>query len=690
MSNQTDEILGHPKGLFYLFFAELWERFSFYGMRALLVLYIGTELYKDLMNGEEIAYEIYAAYGALVYFTPAIGGMIADRLIGHKNSIMLGGILMCLGHFIMAYEQETVFFIALGFLIIGNGFFKPNISSLVGGLYDEKDPRRDNGFTIFYMGINLGAFLSPLICGWLGHSYGWHYGFAAAGVGMLVGLIVFWKGIKKNIFGDQGHQPEAMKTKNYFGFNVKYIVYILAFLSVPLFAFLVNKNAVVVPFFETDLMGFLLWTLLILVIVYLIVLFATKLDRKQIFQIISIVILTFFITIFWAFFEQGGSSLTIFAENNVDLVILNAAQTNSINAGYIVLLAIPFSLMWGYLSKKKKNPNSPVKFGLAILQLGLGFVFFAMSGSFMSVEGMVPMVFLMLGYLFITTGELFCSPIGLSKVTQLSPGFLVSFMMGVWFLSSSFAHHISGIIAKMTIPDQTATEYVADEGFLTGFASSISGTDQNAAGAFSFAYNKAYLAMTDTAKNATSYPSEATYHTYLNTFDLMKGVNESWAAASASVKAKANKVKDALATLSEFKEDKALLKEYQNYNRAFQTMVTTKSYRNTYQLFKDKEAGDITPKEFDHDYAKIPKNWKTKTDDFRAMEQAMLNKNKAWAKACFNYNVALEEHKAYATKYETLASSTKVYGQIALISFIFGLFAIVISPLLKRMMGGVH
>ena len=226
--DQADEwqgqatMMGHPKGLFYLFFAELWERFSFYGMRALLTLYLINELFADLADGKEFAYGIYAAYGSLVYFTPAIGGMIADRLIGHKNSIMLGGLLMTLGHFTMAFEDKTIFFLSLGLLIIGNGFFKPNISTMVGGLYKQGDPKRDAGFTIFYMGINIGAFIAPLLCGWLGASYGWHYGFGAAGIGMLAGVIVFWNGSKNNVYGNQGEQPEEFKDKKYFGIlNIK-------------------------------------------------------------------------------------------------------------------------------------------------------------------------------------------------------------------------------------------------------------------------------------------------------------------------------------------------------------------------------------------------------------------------------------------------------------------------------------
>ena len=197
---------GHPKALFYLFFAEMWERFSFYGMRALLTLYLIKDFYQDVQNNEEIAYGIYAAYGALVYLTPLLGGYLADKYIGYRKSILFGGILMALGHFFMAFPTEFMFYGALGLLIMGNGFFKPNISTLVGSLYEEGDIKRDGGFTIFYMGINLGAMIAPLFCGYLGEVYGWHYGFGAAGLGMLAGLIVFWKGISDNVLGDKGLQ----------------------------------------------------------------------------------------------------------------------------------------------------------------------------------------------------------------------------------------------------------------------------------------------------------------------------------------------------------------------------------------------------------------------------------------------------------------------------------------------------
>ena len=233
MSQNEKNILGQPVGLFYLFFAELWERFSYYGMRALLTLYMVNEFFlyiTDEAYREDVSFGIFAAYGSLVYATPVLGGMIADKFIGFRKSIMLGGVLMALGHFFMAfYFQEDVlgmevnsvnnffFYTALALLIVGNGFFKPNISTMVGRLYPEGDSRRDSGFTIFYMGINAGAFIAPLVCGWLGYKYGWHAGFGAAGIGMILGLIVFSLGLKSGVFEDNGLQPEEYKEKKMYG-----------------------------------------------------------------------------------------------------------------------------------------------------------------------------------------------------------------------------------------------------------------------------------------------------------------------------------------------------------------------------------------------------------------------------------------------------------------------------------------
>lgn len=443
---------GHPVGLMYLFFAELWERFSFYGMRALLTLYL-VSLSIDQLGKEEAdlkAIGIYAAYGSLVYATPLLGGWLADRFLGFRKAIFWGGILMALGHFVMAVENNTALFAALGLLIVGNGFFKPNISSFVGSLYRDNDPNREAGFTIFYLGINVGAFLSPLLCGYLGEKYGWHYGFGLAGLGMLVGLIFFWIGNRKGVFGNQGYAPlkyREEKLGGQGGRNVDLPIYLLSLLSVPAFAWLVYANNMM--FGNLELMG------IIVALVFAVALIGSIIIMVQsgwvaAQKIMVILFITFLLTVFWAFFEQAGTSITLFAERNVNLFGMNAAQTNSINAGFIMLFAIPFAAMWTYLSKRKKNPRTPIKYALGIAQLGLGFLLFAVSAQFMDDVGKVPMLFLFAGYLFITTGELFVSPIGLSKVTELAPKKAVAFFMGIFFLSSMGAHYIGGVIAKLT------------------------------------------------------------------------------------------------------------------------------------------------------------------------------------------------------------------------------------------------
>ncbi|PRY15727.1 POT family proton-dependent oligopeptide transporter [Pontibacter ummariensis] len=454
------EMFGHPKGLFYLFFAELWERFSFYGMRALLVLY----MVNDLLFSDSVAFGIYAAYGALVYATPVIGGMLADRLLGYRKSIMLGAVLMSIGHFALAVEEPIFFYGALALLIVGNGFFKPNISTLVGTLYKQGDARRDAGFTIFYMGINIGAMLAPLVCGYLGAEYGWHYGFGAAGVGMLLGLLMFWNGTRTGVFGENGYPPNPVRLREKVaGISRGAWVVVCSVLSLPVFGILLYHGILEVPGIgDTELDGHLIdyamyYVLLpaIAIVLFINLVKESKVERQR---LIVVILLTFFITVFWSFFEQAGSSLTLFAERNVDLDLnlglfvweMNAAQTNAINPFFIVLFALPFSALWLSLSKMHMNPFTPVKFALGIAQLGLGFLIFSWSANFADANGQVSVWFLIAGYMFITTGELFISPVGLSKVTELSPAKIVSFIMGIWFLSSSFAHHIAGIIAKFT------------------------------------------------------------------------------------------------------------------------------------------------------------------------------------------------------------------------------------------------
>jgi proton-dependent oligopeptide transporter, POT family len=441
---------GHPKALYYLFFAELWERFAYYGMRALLVLYIVQELYSDMARGDADtrAYAIYAAFGALVYATPVLGGMIADKFLGYRKSIITGGIMMAIGLFMMSVIGQPVFFyLGLGFLVTGNGLFKPNISSMVGSLYEKGDPRRDAGFTIFYMGINLGAMVAPLACGWAAYSLGWAYGFGMAGIGIILGLLVFQYGINNGVFEGKGLAPDTEENKvNIAGISKSAWSIILSFVSVPLLTMLI---------FRSELAEYLLYTILILVVIVIGKNFV-EITRSEREKIIAIFILALFSTAFWAFFEQAGSSITLFAERNVDLFMINAAQTNSINPFFIITLAIPFSMLWTWLSTRGLNPYTPFKFAYGIAQLGIGFLVFAFGARFASETGQVPFLFLIIGYFLITTGELFISPIGLSMVTRLSPAKIVSFMMGVWFLSMSFAHYFAGIIAKFTTQEVTA------------------------------------------------------------------------------------------------------------------------------------------------------------------------------------------------------------------------------------------
>ncbi|WP_339697053.1 oligopeptide:H+ symporter [uncultured Roseivirga sp.] len=453
------QMMGHPKGLFYLFFAELWERFSFYGMRALLTLYMVNEIFEALVSRDLAAAAVYASYGSLVYASTVVGGRVSDTLLGFRRSIMLGGILMSLGHFVLAVENEYTFYLALALIVVGNGFFKPNISTFVGSLYKDGDTRKDSGFTIFYMGINIGGFAAPLLCGWLGREYGWHYGFGLAGIGMLAGLIVFWRGIKEGVFLDKGMPPSIEKLETrVLGIKKKVFVPILAFLAAPVIAmmlssygaigggdtFLGDQNVVTLIF---KLLGFA-----ILIYMAVIMYQATASERKKLAVALMI---TVFMSIFWGFHELSGSVITLFASRNVNLWLIDAAQTNALNSMWIIILSIPISLLWGFLAKKKLNPRTPYKFALGLSLAAISFFVLSLSGSAADSEGMVPFFYLMVMYFLISVGELFMSPVGLSKITDLSPQRIVAFMMGVWFLSSAYAFQIVGFIGKQLAVEST-------------------------------------------------------------------------------------------------------------------------------------------------------------------------------------------------------------------------------------------
>lgn len=438
-----------PVGLVTIFFTEIWERFSYYGMRALMVLYMT----KQMFYSDQDALDIYGAYNALVYATPLIGGVFADRILGQRQSIILGATLMMCGHFVLALPSDLTFFFALGFLIIGNGFFKPNMAPMINYLYDKNDPRREGGFTIFYMGVNIGSLAGTILCGWIGETIGWHYGFSLAGFGMLFGLLLFRR--NQYLFdgkGDPPH-PEDANERRYFGLSKIHLVWLGAFLSPAIFIFFLKTKGV---------MDSLLLGILAAAIIYLLINMIVHCNKIERQRLIVATVLIFFSVLFWSFFEQGGGSLTLFADRNIvkdfyGLFEWNASLTTAINAFFIIVLAPVFSKMWRRLAEKKKDPSSAVKFAIAMPLQGFGFYILALSPMFANDEAQVPLLFLVIGYFFITAGELSISPVGLGMVTKLSPAKIVTFMMGVWFLSTAFAHHVAAQIGKLTsAPDTSA------------------------------------------------------------------------------------------------------------------------------------------------------------------------------------------------------------------------------------------
>ena len=451
-ANNEATMLGHPKGLFYLFFAELWERFSFYGMRALLTLYMVNEIFEALATRDMAAAAVYASYGSLVYASTVIGGRVSDTLLGFRKSILLGGILMALGHFVLAIEYDIAFYLALGLIVVGNGFFKPNISTFVAALYQDNDPRKDSGFVIFYMGINIGGFIAPLLCGWLGASYGWHYGFALAGVGMLTGLAFFWQGIKAGVFAQEGLPPSQERLdKKVMGLSNDHWVSVLAFLSAPVIAFMLSSYEAIAGgntfFGDQNLVNLLFKGIGIAVALYLgYILFQATVEERK--KLIVAIFITVFMTLFWGFHELSGSVITLFADRNVDLSLINASQTNALNSMFIIILSIPISLLFTYLSKRNLNPRTPFKFGIGLLLAGVSFYVLKLSGTAANEDNLVPFAYLIIMYFLISIGELFMSPVGLSKITDLSPRRIVAFMMGIWFLSSSYAFQLVGFIGK--------------------------------------------------------------------------------------------------------------------------------------------------------------------------------------------------------------------------------------------------
>ena len=552
--SHDDELWGHPKGLYVCFTTELWERFSFYGMKFLLVLYLTKyHLFTDAMG-----LDVLGSYAGLVYALPLLGGMIADRYLGMRKSVVFGGISLSLGHILMAVEgyqarfyaagttlvdnltlasgevltagtvlaedimmRDTaalkVFYFALALIVMGVGYLKPNISTIVGKLYSQEDPRRDSGFTIFYMGINIGSFAATLICGWLGETYGWGYGFGAAGLGMIIGLFTFLYGQKYLKGHAEPSDPEKLKKSVFGPINVEWSIYLLSVPMLGVFWLLVQHEPVVLitqnVFLIIAIVGLILYSMIhtkkdhnntlayaiaaiaiasgvcavvanlhpvggleavadevlylsiALIVGFVIYGFITHYS-EEFGRTVVLMILILSTIVFWALFEQAAGSMTLYADRIVDRefgdTTFTAAQFGSLNAGFIMLLAIPFAALWTWLAKKNLEPNTPIKFGLGILQAGLGFGALVFGAQFPNEAGQVAMIWLVLAYLLHTTGELCLSPVGLSAVTKLSIGNVVGVSMGTWFLATALSETVATRLGKLAAIDTSAAGETAD------------------------------------------------------------------------------------------------------------------------------------------------------------------------------------------------------------------------------------
>jgi len=459
-AEEKKTILGHPRGLFVLFFAEMWERFSYYGMRALLIFY----LVQHWMYSDSEASVIYGAYTALVYIAPVVGGYLADRYLGQRKAVVFGAVLLTFGHFLMAFEGDggqsaaeiNIFWLALSFIIVGSGFLKANISVMVGQLYPRTDVRRDPAYTIFYMGINLGAALGALIAGYLGQTYGWAWGFGAAGVGMLLGLIVFVLGKPLLMGRGESKDPQRL-TAPVLGIRFEWLLYVCGVLAVGLVWFLIQYQTLVGGLLMGTgalLMGYVLYTAVF------------KLDREARDRIFAALILIVGSILFWALFEQAGASLNLFTDRSVDRQIFGwevpASMFQSLNSIYIILLAPMFAMLWLWLGRRGWEPSTPLKFALAVIQVGLGFLILVWGANSAGPGQMTPVLFIFLIYLVHTMGELCLSPVGLSAMNRLAPAHMASLIMGTWFFASATGNFTAGLISAATGGEGAGPERVLE------------------------------------------------------------------------------------------------------------------------------------------------------------------------------------------------------------------------------------
>lgn len=440
---------GHPAGLRTLFFTELWERFSYYGMRALLVLYM-VDTGAGLGLDDRTASAIYGLYTAAVYVVCLPGGWIADRLLGTQRAVWIGGLIIAAGHFTLAVPGRLPFFLGLLLVICGTGLLKPNISAIVGQLYARNDPRRDSGFTLFYMGINLGAFIGPLVCSTLGESerFGWHWGFAAAGVGMVLGLLYFRA--TRTRFGNTGLLPVAADAAGEVRRRVAWRRFAAVMLVLAAVAALVVRGAL-----ETEAQvvarraGVLIAVIALGYFLYLFFLAGLSTPEKRRVGVIAILFLG--AAMFWSGFEQAGSSLNLFAERYTWRVFgdfeIPAGWFQSLNPFFVFTLAPVFAALWVMLARRQLDPSTPAKFGLGLLLLGAGFLVMIPAARMVQQGELVAPTWLATTYLLHTMGELALSPVGLAATTRLAPARHAGQMMGVWFLAAALGNLIAGLIA---------------------------------------------------------------------------------------------------------------------------------------------------------------------------------------------------------------------------------------------------
>lgn len=431
---------GQPKGLYLLFFTELWERFGFYMVQTILVLY----MVKGLAYTDSSAYLLYGAFSSMLYLTPVLGGYIADRFIGFRHSIILGAILFIIGYAVMSIPNERALFLGLSIVILGNGFFKPNVSSIVGELYSADDPRRDGGFTLFYMGINIGSLIPPLFAGALVAAYTYGSGFLVASVGMIVSIITFLVG--KHRLGDAGKVPATSRLLKSTGFHVSF--YLILFIGI-LAAIGVLHLLLFHPA-ETNLILILASMGITAAVLFYLFKELPEQRRKMIACLILIVISVGF----WAVYNQTFTSLMLFADRNMSKDLLgftiDAEFTQFFNPFFIIILSPILSWLWVRLDEKGMNPSTPLKFSLGVLFMAIGFIVLGVGVMAFNSNGDASPWWLILSYFLQTIGELLISPIGLAMVTRLSPPHLVGMMMGVWFLTQSAAFAIGGGLATLS------------------------------------------------------------------------------------------------------------------------------------------------------------------------------------------------------------------------------------------------